>query len=419
MNKLSWIIENLNWTGPWTKWRDLFKTGLFLSSNWTNKYVGEHDGEIAAGYRNFKHYVGEDFKRLLQKIIFLSVEEIFDVIRDVHLATSYGDPGRILHKVKKKYANVIRLAVKAFIELCESCQRKQKTTNRKRLVVKPIIYLTMLRCYLKDNPDVRWSDALKMPADIIPQAKKRMKTKVPMIQLLNCIAISRSECEAKYVAKLYLGNGDLPSKDSSDMTGVEYNDSAATRKQKENSGDKRCMADGTLKFAADLKNKRIKFLERRNVKNIACLTVVRSNPAPNGATNGEHGRTDGSEWVRPPESRRDVNPGTIPHRRGSSGCHEEKFFKWKQRKDEFVREYPDRQSWLFFKSLPVMEVLSGTTLLQQFKAGIRRAQLKMSRVMSRNRAYTRHAILGDIAHSRAIEILEIRNENQLAVTELG
>ncbi|KRY73663.1 hypothetical protein T4A_3456 [Trichinella pseudospiralis] len=74
----------------------------------------------------------------------------------------------------------------------------------------------------------------------------------------------------------------------------------------------------------------------------------------------------------------------------------------KQRKDEFVREYPDRQSWLFFKSLPVMEVLSGTTLLQQFKAGIRRAQLKMSRVMSRNRAYTRHAILGDIAHSRAI-----------------
>ncbi|KRZ45065.1 KRAB-A domain-containing protein 2 [Trichinella pseudospiralis] len=109
---------------------------------------------------NFKVQCMNNTERLLD-IIFLSVEEIFDVIRDVHLATSYGDPGRILHKVKKKYANVIRLAVKAFIELCESCQRKQKTTNRKRLVVKPIIYLTMLRCYLKDNPDVPWSDALK------------------------------------------------------------------------------------------------------------------------------------------------------------------------------------------------------------------------------------------------------------------
>ncbi|KRZ67351.1 hypothetical protein T10_2220 [Trichinella papuae] len=42
---------------------------------------------------------------------------MFDVMRDVQLATSYGDRDRILHKVKKKYANVTLNTTKEWHDL--------------------------------------------------------------------------------------------------------------------------------------------------------------------------------------------------------------------------------------------------------------------------------------------------------------
>ncbi|KRZ01635.1 KRAB-A domain-containing protein 2, partial [Trichinella zimbabwensis] len=90
---------------------------------------------------NFKILCLNNTERLLDARsgrYFISVEEMFDVIHDVHLTTGHGGRDRILYEVKKKYANVTRLAVKTFIELCENCQLKQ-TTSRKSLIVKPII----------------------------------------------------------------------------------------------------------------------------------------------------------------------------------------------------------------------------------------------------------------------------------------
>ncbi|KRY53452.1 hypothetical protein T03_8216 [Trichinella britovi] len=126
--------------------------------------------------------------------------------------------------------------------------------------------------------------------------------------------------------------------------------------------------------------------------------MVRINRTPDGATNGERGRIDGPEWVRPPEVLTMVSnvetwfehmelyfrAGRIaPERRAALSALFEafgvrtgperfsaEFFRRKQQRGECVRVFAGHLRRLFSKAFPEMSGSADKILLQQFKAGL-------------------------------------------------
>lgn len=84
------------------------------------------DDDIHSG--NFKFYV--------------TLEELYDVIKKVHEKVGHGGRDRTLKEASLKYANVTRESVCLFLSMCLTCQQKKKKRNR-GLVSKPIIHKQM------------------------------------------------------------------------------------------------------------------------------------------------------------------------------------------------------------------------------------------------------------------------------------
>lgn len=69
---------------------------------------------------------------------FATIDEIFDIIHDVHLATGHGGRNRIINEISYKYKNVTTEAVMLYLSLCQVCQQKSRG-KKKGIVTKPIL----------------------------------------------------------------------------------------------------------------------------------------------------------------------------------------------------------------------------------------------------------------------------------------
>jgi len=63
-----------------------------------------------------------------------AIEDTFEVIKRVHLATGHGGRDRMTKKINKKYANITREALELFKSFCEECQKKRKLPRTKGVV---------------------------------------------------------------------------------------------------------------------------------------------------------------------------------------------------------------------------------------------------------------------------------------------
>ena len=139
------------------------KKGLSSSFLSTEKYLwiihrlkalnsGVVTKKEAKDYRLLKHYDIEEIRtpnmvieRLFRpgtNLIFVTKEELFNVIHEMHLLAGHGARDVMFHKAKEKYANVTREVLQLYTNLCEDCQLKKKKV-RKSIVVKPIISMAM------------------------------------------------------------------------------------------------------------------------------------------------------------------------------------------------------------------------------------------------------------------------------------
>ena len=72
-------------------------------------------------------------------IYFVTIEEMVDAIKQVHVNTGHRGRHKMLKETSKKFANITHESLNLFKTLCLQCQRKRKRVTTKGVVVKPII----------------------------------------------------------------------------------------------------------------------------------------------------------------------------------------------------------------------------------------------------------------------------------------
>ena len=72
-------------------------------------------------------------------LYFVHVEEMFDIIKRIHIATGHGGRDKMLKVIVQKYANITSQAVELYKSLCVECMKKRKRVTTKGVVVKPIL----------------------------------------------------------------------------------------------------------------------------------------------------------------------------------------------------------------------------------------------------------------------------------------
>lgn len=81
-------------------------------------------------------------------IFYVHDEELYDILLNIHLSIGHGGRDRMMYELKKKYKNITQSNVKIFLNLCESCVKKQKS-EKKGIVTNPMIFSELnSRCQL-------------------------------------------------------------------------------------------------------------------------------------------------------------------------------------------------------------------------------------------------------------------------------
>ena len=70
--------------------------------------------------------------------LYLTVDEIFDIIHTEHLSTGHGARDITNNKIKESYANITKEVIQMYVDMCETCSLKKRKI-RKSLTVKPIL----------------------------------------------------------------------------------------------------------------------------------------------------------------------------------------------------------------------------------------------------------------------------------------
>lgn len=133
-----------------------------LSSDETLK-KSSRDYRLQRRYEVYETNInGGEQKRMLKHkgtdLLYVSNDEIFDVIHTEHLSAGHGARDVSKNKVKERYANVTKETIQLYVDMCETCALKKRKV-RKSLVVKPILSNTMnSRCQvdlidLQTQPD--------------------------------------------------------------------------------------------------------------------------------------------------------------------------------------------------------------------------------------------------------------------------
>ena len=71
--------------------------------------------------------------------LFVTIEELYDIIRNAHVALKHKGRNVLMDHLNAKYKNVTKEAVTAFLEQCPTCATK-KRVQRKGLTVKPMVF---------------------------------------------------------------------------------------------------------------------------------------------------------------------------------------------------------------------------------------------------------------------------------------
>uniref|UniRef100_A0A2S2PPZ4 KRAB-A domain-containing protein 2 n=1 Tax=Schizaphis graminum TaxID=13262 RepID=A0A2S2PPZ4_SCHGA len=64
-------------------------------------------------------------------IFYVHNEELYDILLNIHLSIGHGGRDRMMYELKKKYKNITQSNVKIFLNLCESCVKKQKSEKKR------------------------------------------------------------------------------------------------------------------------------------------------------------------------------------------------------------------------------------------------------------------------------------------------
>ena len=88
-----------------------------------------------------------DIEKLIRKrqdpaaapIYYAQTDEMYDIIKRVHISTGHGGRNKMLKELSTKYANISREVVELFKSLCVECIKKRKRCVTKGVVVKPIL----------------------------------------------------------------------------------------------------------------------------------------------------------------------------------------------------------------------------------------------------------------------------------------
>lgn len=72
-------------------------------------------------------------------VYFVHLDEMYDVIKRVHVATGHGGRDKMMKVLIEKYANITREVVELFKSFCIQCKKKKKRIETKGVVVKPIL----------------------------------------------------------------------------------------------------------------------------------------------------------------------------------------------------------------------------------------------------------------------------------------
>lgn len=67
------------------------------------------------------------------------MDDMFDIIKRVHISVGHGGRDKMMKELASKYANVTREAVELFKSLCVECLKKRKRMAIKGVVVRPIL----------------------------------------------------------------------------------------------------------------------------------------------------------------------------------------------------------------------------------------------------------------------------------------
>ncbi|XP_077300527.1 KRAB-A domain-containing protein 2-like isoform X2 [Arctopsyche grandis] len=78
---------------------------------------------------------------------FVTIDETFDIINDIHLSTGHGGRNRILKYLCDKYKNITTEAVMLYLGLCKTCQQRTKG-KRRGVVEKAIVNELNSRCQI-------------------------------------------------------------------------------------------------------------------------------------------------------------------------------------------------------------------------------------------------------------------------------
>jgi len=60
---------------------------------------------------------------------YITTEDLFTVLHEVHLAVGHGGRDRMMKELKRKYCNVTVEAIMIYLKFFESCQKKAPIPN--------------------------------------------------------------------------------------------------------------------------------------------------------------------------------------------------------------------------------------------------------------------------------------------------
>jgi hypothetical protein len=72
-------------------------------------------------------------------IYFTHINDMYDIIKRIHIATGHGGRDKMLKVLAPKYANITSEVVELYKSLCVECAKKRKRAATKGVVVRPIL----------------------------------------------------------------------------------------------------------------------------------------------------------------------------------------------------------------------------------------------------------------------------------------
>ena len=111
----------------------------YVWPHWHKKQFGHKNNLTAHDYYLLKKLIRKREDGEQNPIYFVTIEEMFDAIKQVHINTGHRGRDKMIKETSKKFANITHESLNLFKMLFVQCQRKRKRVTTKGVVVTPII----------------------------------------------------------------------------------------------------------------------------------------------------------------------------------------------------------------------------------------------------------------------------------------